>query len=297
MSIRNECRSEENFRLTKRFRPSIRCQHENKLNDEICLADGFMECVHCERICCLKHITEHQNELKQIRDQLVEQADEIFLSLTDLQSADNRQELRIAVDLWKKRMLKKIERNYSKLLGEKEKTETKCFFNRIDFLFSEEIEGAFVTVTSNFETKKKHLVETFESQISTKLENLSNKSDFYPHELDDLRSSLKQMTSRIEQSQTSMINIHFGSNVLSMVDDDENSLLDDEEDFQIPKIVIENRPDVEQIVNRPFFQLFQIEFEENSIGNRFLYDLSNKEVNFSCRFSRSFSFRYSNFSC
>ena len=137
MSIRNECRSEENFRLTKRFRPSIRCQHENKLNDEICLADGFMECVHCERICCLKHITEHQNELKQIRDQFVEQADEIFLSLTDLQSADNRQELRIAADLWKKRMLKKIERNYSKLLGEKEK-KNKTFFcfesNRFLFL-------------------------------------------------------------------------------------------------------------------------------------------------------------------
>ena len=82
-----------------------------------------------------------------------------------------------------------------------------------------------------------------------------------------------------------------------MIDDDENSLLDDDEDFQIPKIVIENRPDIEQIVNRPFFRQFQIEFEENSIGNRFLYDLSNKEVNFSFSFSFVLLFRCSNFSC
>lgn len=56
----------------KRFRPSVQCQHVNKDDQQPCSADGFMECVHCDQICCLKHITEHQNELKEIRDKLVE---------------------------------------------------------------------------------------------------------------------------------------------------------------------------------------------------------------------------------
>ena len=59
-------------RLSKRFRPSVRCHHTDKNTENQCSADGFMECVHCDEICCLQHITEHQNELKQLRDQLVQ---------------------------------------------------------------------------------------------------------------------------------------------------------------------------------------------------------------------------------
>ena len=99
--------NEQNFPVSKRFRPSVHCQHVDKGTDESCAADGFMECVHCERICCLKHITEHQNELKTIRDQFVQEANDIYLSLTEMQSSDTREELRSALDLWKKRMFKR----------------------------------------------------------------------------------------------------------------------------------------------------------------------------------------------
>ena len=57
---------------SKRFRPSVQCQHIDKTKNERCSADGFMECVHCDEICCLHHITEHQNELKKRRDDLIQ---------------------------------------------------------------------------------------------------------------------------------------------------------------------------------------------------------------------------------
>ena len=59
-------------RSSKRFRPSVRCHHTNKQTHEQCTAEGFMECVHCDQICCLVHITEHQDELKQLRDDLIQ---------------------------------------------------------------------------------------------------------------------------------------------------------------------------------------------------------------------------------
>lgn len=59
-------------RLSKRFRPSVQCNHINKSTNERCSADGFMECVHCDQICCLIHITQHQDELKQLRDNFIE---------------------------------------------------------------------------------------------------------------------------------------------------------------------------------------------------------------------------------
>lgn len=64
--------SERNRRSAKRFRPSVQCSHRNNQTNEQCTAEGFMECVHCDKICCLMHITQHQDELKQIRDRLVE---------------------------------------------------------------------------------------------------------------------------------------------------------------------------------------------------------------------------------
>mgnify|MGYP006892768033 FL=1 len=57
---------------SKRFRPSVQCSHRDLQTNEQCSSDGFMECVHCEQICCLKHITQHQEELKVYRDELVQ---------------------------------------------------------------------------------------------------------------------------------------------------------------------------------------------------------------------------------
>jgi len=84
MSLRNETLFESSVisssqifndqtrRLSKRFRPSVQCNHINKQTNEQCTADGFMECVHCDQICCLNHITQHQDELKQYRNNLVQ---------------------------------------------------------------------------------------------------------------------------------------------------------------------------------------------------------------------------------
>lgn len=84
MSIINEALSEtsifssspingdRNLRSSKRFRPSVQCHHIDKQTNEQCTADGFMECVHCDQICCLIHITQHQDELRQLRDNLIE---------------------------------------------------------------------------------------------------------------------------------------------------------------------------------------------------------------------------------
>jgi hypothetical protein len=77
MSLRNDnlletSIFEKNRQSSKRFRPSVQCNHIDKQTHEQCTADGFMECVHCDKICCLIHITEHQDELRQLRDNLID---------------------------------------------------------------------------------------------------------------------------------------------------------------------------------------------------------------------------------
>ncbi|CAF4003395.1 unnamed protein product, partial [Rotaria sp. Silwood1] len=47
---------DKNHRSSKRFRPLVQCNHINQQTNEQCTADGFMECVHCDKICCLIHI-------------------------------------------------------------------------------------------------------------------------------------------------------------------------------------------------------------------------------------------------
>jgi hypothetical protein len=106
-------------RSSKRFRPLVQCNHINKQTNERCTADGFMECVHCDQICCLNHITQHQDELKQYRDDLVQEASETYITLSELQVNDTREELQSNLSLWRKRMLNKIEQIYDALLGKK----------------------------------------------------------------------------------------------------------------------------------------------------------------------------------
>lgn len=140
------------------------------------------------------------------------------------------------------------------------------------------MEKTFVTVTDEFEAKKQELSREFEGQVSTKLERLSNKADFYPHELDELKSSLKQLTVRIRETRTSVINIDYGNGIVPLIEDDQHQSFDDDQEFEIPKIVIQSKPDLERLINRSYLRQFQVECEEASNANAFLYDTSNKYV-------------------
>lgn len=75
-------------RLSKRFRPSVQCHHIDKQTNQQCTADGFMECVHCDEICCLNHITQHQNELKHYRDDLVQVRFPVAITFSFFSSID-----------------------------------------------------------------------------------------------------------------------------------------------------------------------------------------------------------------
>jgi len=263
MSRKNDTVCETSiYRSSKRFRPLVQCNHINKQTNEQCTADGFMECVHCDEICCLNHITEHQNELKHFRDDLVQvsslfilrnieiffqEASEAYITLSELQVNDTREELQSNLSLWRKRMLNKIERIYETLL--------------------DDVEESFVKVSSDFELKKKNLANEFDENVSTKLERLSIKSDFYPHELDELRSSLDQMYIRIRDARTSLIDIDYGNG--------NTYLLENDNSFESPKIIIQTKPNIEQILNGSYLRQFHIDIENNS---NLLYDTSNKHV-------------------
>jgi len=134
--------------------------------------------------------------------------------------------------------------------------------------FVDDVEKSFVKVSSDFELKKKDLSNEFDENISTKLERLSTKSDFYPHELDELRLSLDDMYIRIRDSRTSLINIDYGNG--------NTYLLENDNSFESPKILIQTKPDLEKILNNSYLRQFHIEIENNS---NILYDTSNKHVN------------------
>ncbi|CAF1631681.1 unnamed protein product [Adineta ricciae] len=247
--------SERNRRSAKRFRPSVQCSHRNNRTNEQCTADGFMECVHCDKICCLMHITQHQDELKQIRDRLVEEASDTYLTLSEMQVTDTREELQENLVLWKKQMYKKIERIHQQLLND--------------------IEQSFIKVNSEFESKKKNLIHDFEESISTKLERLSLKYDFYPHELDDLKLSLTEMYTRIRDARTSIISIDFGNGNPCLFDDES---LDDDNHIEPPKIIIQNKPDIERILNESYLRQFQLDIENSSSHVPIFYDASAKHL-------------------
>ncbi|UJR35141.1 hypothetical protein I4U23_027912 [Adineta vaga] len=248
--------SQLNRRSAKRFRPLIQCNHINNQTKEQCSADGFMECVHCDKICCLFHITQHQDELKQIRDQLVEEASETYLTLSEMQVTDTREQLQENLILWKKRMFNKIERIHHQLL--------------------DDVEQSFIKVNSEFELKKKNLIHDFDENISTKLERLSLKYDFYPHELDDLKMSLNEMFSRIRDARTSIINIDFGNGNPCLLDDDES--FEYENNIESPKIIIQTKPDIERILNGSYLRQFQLENDNSTNHIPILYDTSNKHL-------------------
>ncbi|CAF0774813.1 unnamed protein product [Rotaria sordida] len=247
---------EKNRRSSKRFRPSVQCNHINKQTNEQCTADGFMECVHCDQICCLIHITQHQDELKHLRDNLVEEASETYITLSEMQATDSREQLQSNLALWKKQMLNKIERIYDKLL--------------------EDIEQSFIKVSSNFELTKKTLANEFEENISTKLERLSTKCDFYPHELDELRLALNEMHIRIREARTSIINIDFGNGNTCLLDNDDT--FEYNNNIESPKIIIQTKPDIERILNGSYLRQFNIEIDNDSNHIPLLYDTSNKHL-------------------
>lgn len=165
-----------------------------------------------------------------------------------MQVNDTREELQSNLVLWKKRMMNKIERIYEKLLVD--------------------VEKSFEQITDDLELKKKHLAQIFEENVSTKLERLSSKFDFYPHELDELRLSLNDIYHRIRDARTSLIDIDYGHG--------NTYLLENDNTFESPKIIIQTKVDIEKILNGSSHRQFLIPIEHHS---NLLYDASNKHVN------------------
>jgi hypothetical protein len=73
---------------------------------------------------------------------------------------------------------------------------------------------------------------------------------------------------RMRDARTSLINIDYGNG--------NTYLLDNDNSFESPKIIIQTKPNIEQILNRSYLRQFHIEIENNS---NLLYDTSNKHVN------------------
>ena len=147
------------------------------------------------------------------------------------------------------------------------------------FIYSsilDDLEQSFIKVDSDFQLKKKNLVDEFERNISIKLQCLSTKNDFYPHELDELRLSLNEMHIRICEARTSTINIDFGNGNTCLLDNDDT--LDYDNNIETPKIIIQSKPNLEHILNGSYLRQFNIEIENNSIHMPFLYDTSNRHV-------------------
>lgn len=180
-----------------------------------------------------------------------------------MQANDTREELRSNLVLWKKRMMNKIERIYEKLLGKKN-CEVIC--RDVDRLV--DVEKSFEEITEDLELKKKNLAEIFEENVSTKLEQLSSKFDFYPHELDELRLSLNDIYHRIRDARTSLIDIDYGNGNTYLVENDNT--------FESPKIIIQTKVDIEKILNGTTDRQFHLAIEHHS---NLLYDTSNKHVN------------------
>jgi hypothetical protein len=121
------------------------------------------------------------------------------------------------------------------------------------------------------------LANEFDENISSKLERLSTKCDFYPHELDELRLSLDEIDIRIRDARTSIINIDFGNGTNCLLDN--NEAFEYDNDIESPKIIIQTKPDIERILNGSYLRQFNIEIETNSNYIPLLYDTSNKHVN------------------
>lgn len=122
-------------------------------------------------------------------------------------------------------------------------------------------------MTLDFEAKKKTLANEFEANISTKLECLSRKTDFYPHELDELRLSLNDMYTRTRDARTSLIHIDYGNG--------NTFLLENDNSFQPPKILVQTKPNIELTLNSYYHRQFQIHF--NNLTHLH-FDNSDKHV-------------------
>ena len=135
-------------------------------------------------------------------------------------------------------------------------------------MISEDVEQSFVNVNTEFETKKLSLGKEFDDEISSKLERLSIKNDFYPHELDELKLSLGEMTTHMRDARTSMVQIDFGH--------ERTSLIEDEGQFELPKVIIQSKPDLESILNGSHLRQFHLDIDNNP--HALLYDTSPKQV-------------------
>jgi hypothetical protein len=84
---------------------------------------------------------------------------------------------------------------------------------------------------------------------------------------------------RIRDARTSLINIDYGNG--------NTYLLENDNSFESPKIIIQTKPDLEKILNNSYLRQFHIEIENNS---NILYDTSNKHVNISSKIQKNIYF-------
>jgi hypothetical protein len=115
---------------------------------------------------------------------------------------------------------------------------------------------SFVKISLDFELKKKNLTNELNGNGLTKLKRLSTESDCYPHELDELQSSLDEMCIRIRDARTLLIDIDCGN--------DNIYLLENDNSFESPEIIIQTKPNIEQILNGPYLRQFYIDIEDDT---------------------------------
>lgn len=112
----------------------------------------------------------------------------------------------------------------------------------------EKVEEKFVEATEEFESKKKDLTKMFDEEISTQLEKLGEKNDFYPTEFEDLENSLKKISSKMVEAQSSSVQIDFGSTF-------------DDEKLVLPKVFLDK-------TNRKKFSLEETTSRQISLDDR-----------------------------
>ena len=134
----------------------------------------------------------------------------------------------------------------------------------------------FVTVVDDFDAKKRKLTQEFDQTISPIMENLSSKSDFYPHELIDLTTALKMMSVKMTDSRKSVIKVDFGHGVTSVINEKEPFY--DSSEFQLPKILLETKPDIDRLLNGSCLRQCLFEEDIKSNESMFISETSDKHV-------------------
>ncbi|CAF0788930.1 unnamed protein product [Didymodactylos carnosus] len=158
-------------------RPDGNCQQPTSP----CERASFTQCPHCQRFLCLAHLVEHQNLMKQKRDQLFVQASDIHSLLASLKFDNEKyeQQLQMENEKWKEVEIARILQQYN---DKKQKIT----------LESQKVAEKFVE-------NQKELVQHYAYTISTKIQELSKQIDLYPYEIDDFNSNLTSFDGSVQE--------------------------------------------------------------------------------------------------